>query len=137
MENEEIQGRKKRFIQSYVGLFFGWLGILVIAAGVALGLRELRVYGASWSEMIYWAKIAGAGTAAIYAMVMFALSWSFARSIGIQFLPAMAFAIWGMIPIVNLIPVVILAILAGPRRELFKKRPRSSAPSSSSTAPGA
>lgn len=132
MENEVIQGRKRGFIQSYVGLFFGWLGLLVIAAGVAMALRELKVYGAPWEQIVYWAKVAIGGTAAVYAVVMFALSWSFARSIGIQFLPAMAFAIWGMIPILNFIPVIILIILAGPRGEFFKTKTRRS----SSTAAG-
>jgi len=115
MTDEDIMRRRKGFIGSYFGLFLGWLGLLVIAAGVALALRELKVYTASLAVLRYWGTVVLGGTAVLYALTMFAMTWSFARSIGVQFLPALAFAVWGMIPVCNVLPFLLLIFLAGRR----------------------
>ena len=113
--SEEFVHRRKAFIGSYFGLLLGWFGLLLIAAGIAYALRELHVYQASWTVLRYWGAVAVAGTAAVYAIVMFALTWSFSRGIEVSFLPALAFAIWGAIPVVNVLPFVLLLLLASRR----------------------
>ncbi len=109
---EDIARRGRAYLGSYLGLLLGWLGLLLIAAGVALGLRELHVYSATWHLLLYWGAVAVAGTAVVYAVIMFAVTWSFSRALGVHFLPAMAFAIWGAIPGCNVIPLILLLILA-------------------------
>jgi hypothetical protein len=122
LNNEGVIQRKRGFLGSYVGLLLGWFGVLIITAGVCLTLRELEVFSASKVELWYWGKVILATTAAIYAVVMFAMTWSFARAISVQFLPAMAFAIWGAIPIGNLLSLAILMILASRREEKPTKK---------------
>ncbi len=113
--SEELVHRRKAFVGSYFGLFLGWLGLLAIAAGIAYVLRELHAYQASWPAIRYWGAVTLAGTAGVYAIIMFALTWSFARGINVSFLPALAFAIWGAIPVVNVLPFVLLLLLAARR----------------------
>ncbi|MGE5598075.1 MAG: hypothetical protein ACM3XS_01685 [Bacteroidota bacterium] len=112
MSTEELLRRKRAFTGSYFGLLLGWIGILLIAAGVVLGLRELDVFSATRHQLIYWGELALAGTAVLYGLTMFAMTWSFARFLNVNFLPALAFAIWGMIPLCNAIPLVLLLVLA-------------------------
>lgn len=115
--SEEFVHRRKAFIGSYFGLLLGWFGLVLIAAGIAYGLRELHVYQASWPVLRYWGAVALAGTAAIYAIIMFALNWSFSRGINVSFLPALAFAIWGAIPVINVLPFALLLLLATRRND--------------------
>lgn len=115
MTDEDIIRRKKGFIGSYFGLLMGWAGLLVIAAGIAYGLRELKVYSATIAQLSYWGLVVAGATAILYAAIMFAMTWSFARAIGSQFLPALAFAIWGMVPVLNLLPFALLIFLANRR----------------------
>lgn len=105
------------FIGSYLGLLFGWIGLLAIVGGVVLGLREIKVFAASWATLIYWGKVVLGGTAVVYALAMFMMTFVFARRIQIHVLPSMAFAIWGAIPVGNLVPVIILLIIAGIRSD--------------------
>lgn len=113
MSEEQVAHGKKVFLGSYFGLFLGWLGLLAIAAGVTLALRGLDVFSASRKQLIYWGSIALGGSGVVYGLTMFAMTWSFARRrLGVHFLPAAAFAVWGAIPICNLMPVLILAWMA-------------------------
>ena len=115
MMTEDVAGNRRAYFGSYFGLLLGWIGLLVIAAGMALALRELKVYAAAWHVLRYWASAAVAATAGIYAVAMFVLTFSFARRIDVQILPALAFAVWGAIPALNLLPFVLLLLLAARR----------------------
>ena len=79
---------------------------------MVLALRELEVFSATRQQLLYWGEWALGATAALDGLIMFGLTWSFARFLDVNFLPALAFAIWGMIPFCNAVPLVLLLILA-------------------------
>ncbi len=112
MATEDILRRRSSFLGSFLGLFLSWLGILAIIAGIAWALKELGIFTASWHTLKEWGLYILAITAGIYAVSMFAITWSFTRFLGIQFLMAAAFAIWCMIPVFNIIPMVLLIFIA-------------------------
>ena len=115
MSIEEITRRRQGYLGSYFGLLFGWLGLIVIAAGVTFALREFGVFSAHMHTLIYWGAIAIGCSAVVYGAIMFAVTWSFARMLSVQFLAAMSFSIWAAIPICNIIPLFLLVLLASRR----------------------
>ncbi|MGE5527821.1 MAG: hypothetical protein ACM3X6_01585 [Patescibacteria group bacterium] len=115
MSGEETAKRKQSYLGSYLGLLLGWLGLLVIAAGVIGGLLGLGIIHATKRELIYWGTFALGCSAIVYGIIMFALTWSFARRLDVHFLPSLAFAIWGAIPVGNVLPLLLLLFLASRR----------------------
>lgn len=112
MSGEELARRKRVYLGSYLGLLLGWIGLLIIGAAVALALRELHLYKATSYQLCYWAAVVVGATAALYAIIMFAVTWSYARALEVHFLPSLAFAIWGAMPVCNIFPLILLVILS-------------------------
>jgi len=108
----------QRYVASFFGLFLSWIGVIAIAAGIVAVLRGLQLFPAQLEQLFFWGKLALLGSVVVYGVIMFAMTWSFARSVGLSYLPALAYSVWSVIPLLNLIP---LGILVADLRHLERK----------------
>lgn len=105
-----ITQRYQKYVGSFFGLLLSWLGVLTITAGVVVVCKGLQLFSAQSAQLIFWGKIALLGSAVIYGAIMFAMTWSFARSVGLFYLSALAYSVWSIIPLLNLAPMGILVV---------------------------